>query len=998
MFISDRRLRLSDCALLLVLLTVSAARAEDKGIVIAGNARFTVITPNLIRIEYDPAGKFVDDRSLFAVNRDARYADSKVTTTEGQNVTTIDTGAIRLSYIRDNEPLSPSNLKATIKKGDATVEWRPGAPNPGNLGGTLRTLDGVSGAVDVGQGILSRDGWFLLDDSRTPLLTNDWVRSRPKDAGTDWYFFGYGTDYRAALKSLTMISGPVPMPRKYMLGAWYSRYWNYTADDYKQIVNEYAEHDFPLDVIVMDMDWHVTDVPGVKRAHAGQVWTGYTWDKKLIPDPAELLKWFHDQGLHVTLNDHPADGVQPHEEMYDPFMRDMRPATAAQSDGRAATTAPGGIPPTSPTTLPFDAGDKHYLDTFWHHTHQPHLTMGVDFWWLDWQQYPFTRSIPDLTNLFWLNTYYYDRTTSNDLRGASFSRWAGFGDHRHPIHFSGDAHTNWPTLAFEVPFTSTAGNVGCFFWSHDIGGHMGGRNEESYARWCQFGALSAALRSHSTRDKTMDRRPWTYPKWAEDSMRKSFHLRSELFPYIYSSAAQACRDSVPMIRPMYIDYPNDENAYQNPQQYLFGDNLLVAPITSPGIGEQRVAKQVVWFPPGNDWYNFFTGERYEGGTEQLVACDIDTFPLFARGGSVIPMQPYSARMATAKLETLVLRAFPGRDDMTRTTTLYEDDGTSPAYRRGTFATTEITHTRHGGDHVVEVKPTTGHFDGQPAKRAYVVLLGDDKVDAEPKEITRGWTFWLLGQPTPPARSGRSENVGFFDKIESPTGFPSTGKRYLYVPPDSVRGGTTTWELVADLSGGQVVVLTSLQAPSAAKSAVPDFAPQAPPSAKTPLSVRVKMSAPDAALDATIGMSILDRTFNAARDATATASSAERDYSAAGAIDGVADGYPNGKQYEWASDRQKEGATITLEWKEPQRVDTILLYDRPNKDDQVTKGAIAFDDGTGLDVGELPNDGKTPVELKFPAKTIRSMAFRVTGVSDTTQNAGISEIAVLRAAK
>ena len=154
----------------------------------------------------------------------------------------------------------------------------------------------------------------------------------------------------------------------------------------------------------------------------------------------------------------------------------------------------------------------------------------MDFWWLDWQQGPDTRSVPDLTNLFWLNTLLYQHTAQNGQRGLSFSRWAGWGDHRHPIHFSGDADTGFPTLAFEVPFTSTAGNVGCFFWSHDIGGHMGGRNEESYARWCQFGATSPVLRSHSTRDAQTDRRPWNYPAWAENSMRASFHLRSELVP------------------------------------------------------------------------------------------------------------------------------------------------------------------------------------------------------------------------------------------------------------------------------------------------------------------------------------------------------------------------------------------------------------------------------------------------------------------------------------
>src|SRR5205814_1798147 len=108
------------------------------------------------------------------------------------------------------------------------------------------------------------------------------------------------------------------------------------------------------------------------------------------------------------------------------------------------------------------------------------------------------------------------------------------------------------------------------------------------------------------------------------------------------SAWQATRDSVPLTRPMYVEYPNDEQAYQNPQEYLYGDNLLVAPITTPGVGPNRLSRQVVWFPQGS-WFNYFTGERFVGGSnsdQQLVAADMNEFPLYVRGGTPLPMQPY----------------------------------------------------------------------------------------------------------------------------------------------------------------------------------------------------------------------------------------------------------------------------------------------------------------------------------------------------------------------
>src|SRR5262249_21550604 len=148
---------------------------------------------------------------------------------------------------------------------------------------TIQSLDGVEGAVDLGEGLLTRDGWYVIDDSKGHLLTEDWVMSRPKNSSTDWYLFGYGSDYKAALKALTHIGGAVPIPRKYALGVWYSRYWPYTSEEYREIVKEYQQHDFPLDVIVLDMDWHK------------EGWTGWSWNRKLLPDAEELLAWFHEQ-------------------------------------------------------------------------------------------------------------------------------------------------------------------------------------------------------------------------------------------------------------------------------------------------------------------------------------------------------------------------------------------------------------------------------------------------------------------------------------------------------------------------------------------------------------------------------------------------------------------------------------------------------------------------------------------------------------------------------
>ena len=988
----SRIFRLFACVLACVLTPPSAHAAPAlRAQYVDGNARFTVITPSCIRLEYAPNGQFVNAPSLFAAARPQSYLAVKTPSP----MLTIDTGEIRLTYTPDGRPFSPANLHADIKRGARAVHWMPGEPNPGNLGGTIRTLDGADGPEDLGQGLLSRDGWFLLDDSHSPLLTSTWVEARPDTGGTDWYLFGYGDNYRAALKSLTAVGGPVPLTRKYALGAWYSRYWPYTEDDYKDIVKQYADHDFPLDNLVLDMDWHRDG------------WTGWSWNRKLLPHAEALLSWLHGQGLHVTLNLHPADGVGPQEDQYPAFMHDM------------------GQDPATQQTIPFDAADPKYMKALFADVFTPLERSGVDFWWLDWQQYEQTRSIPSLTNLFWLNTLLFDRTAQNGRRGLSFSRWAGWGDHRHPIHFSGDASTSFAMLAFEVPFTSTAGNVGCFFWSHDIGGHNRGRNEESYTRWVQFGAVSPVLRSHSTRDAAMDRRPWLYPAWATASMRASFHLRDQLFPYIYTSAAEACRETVPLDRPLYLDHPTEEAAYHNAQEFLLGDSLLAAPIVSPGVGPGRVGTQTVWFPPGDAWYNTFTGEKFAGGTNALAAADINEFPLYVRGGVPIPMQPYTPRMATAPLTTLRVRCFPGPDGKTESGTLYEDDGVTTGYERGQSATTPLTYTRRGSFVTVTVGAVQGRYVGQPARRRLIVELPDTvqaaRAEANSRPIPVSYDPATgansVALPLRPIREAAVVTLAAAPmdnailhaaavrrRIQAVTGKSAPTVQAALTDPALTLAqqeallAVAGTGLVAHNEGAYLyhgAIQNELYTPGGAMTLVTsprmEWRGREVP---LPVHAAVTFGGHAYTLPLASRADAILTPDNVTRTARVTGSGAEDGYALEGAVDGIAGGYPDNKANEWSAG--SIGAWLTLTWDTPQTIDHVALYDRPNTNDQVTAGVLTFSDGSSVRFGSLPDDGKTPLDLRFPPKTITSLTFQVSAVKPTTENAGLSEIAVFKA--
>ena len=681
------------------------------GEVVCGPARFTVITPTCIRLEYAPANGFIDAPTLFASEREARFASARIQI-DGTALK-IDTGSFILTYHDNGLPFSSENLNASGAFSNGDLAWTPGQVQRRNLGGPLPTLDEVAGPVALPPGLLARDGWHVIDDSGRPLLVNGWIQQRPGGMGLgqqhshgaaensdlDWYLFFYGHDYQAALRSLAAISGRAALPRREVLGSWYCRWHRYTADDFRGIVQEYRDHDFPLDILVMDMDWHTQATAKFGYGDARNLgWTGYTWNYDLIPDPAALLAEFKRDGITVTLNDHPADGVRSHEDCYLKFMAMLPERTRANP--------------------PFDAGDPRYMEAFFKAAHAPLEMQGVSFWWVDWQQnhfYPDVFGVPGLRHLPWLNHLYFRYSQSHGRRGQGFSRWGGWGDHKNPIQFSGDARANWDVLDFEVKFTLASANAGCFFWAHDIGGFTGDRDPETFTRWVQFGALSAALRLHSVGDD-LDRRPWLWGQPYEDIMRAAYHLRTQLLPYIYTSARECYDDMLPLLRPLYLDYPEAEEAYEQANEYLLGPHLLIAPITRSGKGPECRAERTVWFPPGT-WFNFFTGEKFAGPATMTLSVALAEIPLYVRAGTPLPLQLATPRMASTPLTHLVVRCFPGEQG---TFALYEDDGFSPGYQTDEFARTGLHFELLSGVSRLRVDATTGSFAQQVAERSYEI--------------------------------------------------------------------------------------------------------------------------------------------------------------------------------------------------------------------------------------------------------------------------------------
>ncbi len=623
--------------------------------------RITVLTDCLVRLEYEKDGKFEDRATQTVVNRD--FPPVAFETNEGEEWLEITTKRLSIRY--DRKPFSANGLLIQLRGERATSGnlWRYGQTG-WNLGGTARTLDGVNGACRLEAGVMARDGMAVLDDGKSLLLGEDgWIvpQSGPRN---DLYFFGYGHCYVQCLKDFFHLCGKPPMLPRYALGNWWSRYYDYSRDSYLELMDRFEREQIPLSVAVMDMDWHLVHID----PKYGNGWTGYTWNRELFPDPKAFLEELHGRGMRTTLNVHPADGIRAHEEVYPQMAKAM------------------GIDPESEKPVEFDIASESFLSSYFTCVSHPHEENGVDFWWIDWQQGTETK-VEGLDPLWMLNHYYYLDGTRDGRRALILSRYAGPGSHRYPVGFSGDTVISWESLAFQPYFTATASNIGYGWWSHDIGGHMGGgKNDEMEARWYQFGVFSPINRLHSTKNEFNGKEVWRFRPEVRQVMGRFLRLRHALIPYLYTMNERFFRDGIPLVCPMYYRYPNEESAYAVPNQYEFGSQLIVAPIVSAQIAGVNRAKVKVWIPEGN-WNDFFTGMHYRGGRFLWMYRDLQSIPVLARDGAIVPMtSEISALAASQNPVRMTARIYGGADG---SFVLYEDDNETTAYEEGDCVRTTI---------------------------------------------------------------------------------------------------------------------------------------------------------------------------------------------------------------------------------------------------------------------------------------------------------------------
>ncbi len=712
-------------AALLVAATAGSAREYRR----TGNAvsfrqvQIDLLSPTMFSVRSGDNYRFAPVRTDLGVTA-LPTAPVKFDVTKEGAAYRIATGEMTIVY-DPSQPLTTGGIRV---EGIVSIPVL-GAEDTENLGGVIGALDNCDGEKCYSEqnditsshnirptpqdGILSRRGYTVLRHTQDEL--NLYREGLPYE---ELYVFCYGTNYRRAFTDFFSIAGGIPMFPKWSLGLIYSRWKDYTDEDYKQIVTGFREQQIPLDAVILDMCWHVDH------------WYGYKYDTSNFPDMRAFQDWAESQHIKTGFNHHSGCIYKD-----DPKVREFCRRAGLDYD-KSIVDGPSFEPEIR--VVEYDTRNERHFKAFYDLYLAEMIDDGFDFHWVD-----------GANSIYSAELYKRYLTQGTGKRPLVLNRLQSYTlcNHRYPAGFSGDTYATWATMRRTVEVTLKGANNGVW-WSHDIGGYMPQGKDgyipdgEMFARWAQLGAFSPLMRLHAKKDlfwhpaRTCpdgwdggSRLPWEWGPTVLESIRSSIRLRAALNPYIYTLMRDAHETGVPLCRGMYLDYPENDEAYRY-DQYLFGEAFLAAPAMRPsGDGQHGVTERSLWLPEGT-WYDYFTNERLTGGREIARTSDIQSFPLYVRAGSLIPM----ARVAdyvSAPLSELTLRAYASAMPCHTTFDLYEDEGENFDYEKGLSRRTLLAYKRTSdGVQRFTVEAPRGTYPEAVAERTYnVEIVGTAKPTA-----------------------------------------------------------------------------------------------------------------------------------------------------------------------------------------------------------------------------------------------------------------------------
>ena len=641
--------------------------------------RITVLTPRLVRLEYNKDGMFFDDLTEQVQNRNFPVPQFKVNQ-DDKNLE-ITTDYFMLKYQKE-KPFESLNIEIYLLNTDKTWQMRNKEVRNFKTSGLGIHLD----KPDYQKGLYSVDGFVSIDDSKSMIVNQDGFLIPPTNPRIDTYVFMYRRDFGLCLKDYFELTGyPALIPR-YALGVWWNKSEIYNFNDINELLQNFNKHEIPVSVLLLDEFWHLKDGRDLSKYK-----TGFTFNRNLFSDPDYFVKYLHERGVKLGLLINPSEGIMPHEDGYEIIARSL------------------GL--TDKRTIPFNIFDKFLVTCYFRYLINPLEQKGVDFFWLDYNN-PKDAYTPRALTRYHFENY----KKSDEKRGLVLAKNSLIASHKYPVLYSGQTLVSWSTLSVLPYFNSMASNKGLTWWSHDIGGYMGGMEDSDlYIRYVELGTYSPIFRLASKGGKYYKREPWKWDVKTLEIVKYYMNLRHRFIPYLYTEAYKYHKTGLPIIQPLYYNNPAlyDEPDHKN--EYLFGSELLVSPITSPKDVLMNRTVHRVYLPAGT-WYDFKTGKKFLGDKRYVTFYKDEDYPVFAKSGSIIPLADLEEnRNVTDAPKSMEIHIFPGKSNIYN---LYEDDGMTRLHEKGYYITSAIDYNYLQNNFTVIIRPTEGKSGIIPEFRDY----------------------------------------------------------------------------------------------------------------------------------------------------------------------------------------------------------------------------------------------------------------------------------------
>jgi len=562
---------------------------------------------------------------------------------------------------------------------------------------------------------------------------------KANDGELDYYFI-YGPAFPAILNSYLSITGKSPLLPRFAFGLHMGTYsggtWGHeelTSDKYViELARKMREMGIPVDILFLDSTWRLFGKNGGKGA------TTFEW-RETFKDPKAMFDSLYGMnfkmvGLHIR----PRFDNAKNLNLLD------------QAQAKGFTYPEDGKPGEFVNFF-----DQQAADWWWNNGVMKVASIGAKFLKTDEGSAfgslanesdkvgPTGRAVSQLHNVFpiaYAKAPYLKFQEYNGIRGLNQTREGYAGIQRYPYIFAGDWPSEWQYFAPVIKAGLNIGLSGVGYWAHCMGGFEHAADPELYMRWVQFGMFSPVAMVFGM-DHPGYKEPWNYGAEALANFKKYDELRYRLIPYIYSNAFKQYQTGLPLMRALVLEYQDDANTYNIADQYLFGDNIMVCPVTVKGAQTRTV------YLPAGVWFDYWTGKKYNGKQYIHVLTPADHLPLFVKAGSIIPMQPTMKYMDEKPTDVITLDIFPYQASEFK---LYEDDGVSLKYQKGQSAITNINVTNNTADWQLNIKKPTGNYI--PAQHTYLAKIHWSS-DQEPKIITEN------GEALKAA-----DNAGTLDKI------------------------------------------------------------------------------------------------------------------------------------------------------------------------------------------------------------------------------------------